>query len=293
MKSSRIQIRWITWLKAKFETKGLIIRLTDDSGKTVTYKAEDLEKDGVKDKITLSPVKDAELGLSDNNKEFTVTVNGADKTPSVTADKKITVKLDADGNGSADETETTPAPKVTARNIGENPTKTTVDVKTEPNAKVTIEYTDKNGQPQKIETTADGDGKVSKEIDPKLDAGAEVTVTVKDGEKKPATKNANVFNDLDGNGVNNEDEKTPMPSILSAKNVKDGEDVKTTVKVKGVKGATITIKSEDGTIELGKGTIGDNGEVEIKLDPKQEAGTLQNLAKEKTQNQLNPLYLMT
>ena len=259
--------------KAKFETKGLIIRLTDDSGKTVTYKAEDLEKDGVKDKITLSPVKDAELGLSDNNKEFTVTVNGADKTPSVTADKKITVKLDADGNGSADETETTPAPKVTARNIGENPTKTTVDVKTEPNAKVTIEYTDKNGQPQKIEITADGDGKVSKEIDPKLDAGAEVTVTVKDGEKKPATKNANVFNDLDGNGVNNEDEKTPMPSILSAKNVKDGEDVKTTVKVKGVKGATITIKSEDGTKELGKGTIGESGEVEIKLDPKQEAGT--------------------
>lgn len=259
--------------KAKFDTSGLIIRLTDDSGKTATYKAEDLEKDGVKDKITLSPVKDAELGLSDNNKEFTVTVNGADKTPSVTADKKITVKLDADKSGTADEDEKTPDPKVVARNVGENPTKTTVEIETEKNAKVTIEYIDKNGQPQKIETTAGQDGKVTQTIEPKLNAGAEVTVTVQDGEKKPATKNANVFNDLDGNGVNNEDEKTPMPSILSARNVKEGQDVKTTVKVKGVKGATITIKSEDGNTTLGTGTIGDNGEAEITLNAKQEAGT--------------------
>ena len=256
--------------KAKFETKGLVVKFTDDSGKSATYTAEELAR---MNDVTIKPANNAEIGLTTEGKTNTipleVTVNG--KTNEVKPN--ITVKLDADDNGSADETETTPDPKVTARNVGENPTKTTVDVKTVPNAKVTIEYTDKNGQPQKIETTADQDGKVSKEIEPKLDAGAEVTVTVKDGEKKPATKNANVFNDLDGNGVNNEDEKTPMPSILSAKNVKDGQDVKTTVKVKGVKGATITIKSEDGNTTLGTGVVPENGEVEIKLDPKQEAGT--------------------
>lgn len=256
--------------KAKFETKGLVVKFTDDSGKSATYKAEDLAN---MSDVKISPANNEEIGLTAEGKTNTlpleVTVNG--KTNDVKPN--ITVKLDADGNGSADETETTPDPKVTARNVGENPTKTTVDVKTEPNAKVTIEYTDANNETKTIDATADGDGKVSKEIDPKLKAGTEVKVTVQDGEKKPAAKTANVFNDLDGDGVNNEDEQTPMPSILSAKNVKDGQEVKTVVKVKGVKGATITIKSEDGNTILGTGLVGDNGEVEIKLDPKQEAGT--------------------
>lgn len=86
--------------------------------------------------------------------------------------------------------------------------------------------------------------------------------------------------DADGNGTADKDEKTPMPSILSARNIKEGENVETKVLVKGKPGATITIKSEDGKTELGTGTVGTNGEVEIKLNSKQEAGTkIQAIAK--------------
>ena len=86
--------------------------------------------------------------------------------------------------------------------------------------------------------------------------------------------------DADGNGKADKEEKTPMPSILSARNIKEGNDVKTKVLVKGEPGATITIKSEDGKTELGTGTVGTNGEVEIKLNSKQEAGTkIQAIAK--------------
>ena len=78
--------------------------------------------------------------------------------------------------------------------------------------------------------------------------------------------------DADGNGTADKDETTPTPSILSARNVKDGDNVETKVLVKGKPGATITIKSEDGTTDLGTGTVGTNGEVEIKLNAKQDAG---------------------
>ena len=78
--------------------------------------------------------------------------------------------------------------------------------------------------------------------------------------------------DADGNDTADKDETTPTPSILSARNVKDGDNVETKVLVKGKPGATITIKSEDGTTDLGTGTVGTNGEVEIKLNAKQDAG---------------------
>lgn len=86
--------------------------------------------------------------------------------------------------------------------------------------------------------------------------------------------------DADGNGKADKEEKTPMPSILSARNIKEGNDVKTKVLVKGKPGATITIKSEDGQTTLGTGTVGTTGKVEIKLNSKQEAGTkIQAIAK--------------
>lgn len=86
--------------------------------------------------------------------------------------------------------------------------------------------------------------------------------------------------DADGNGKADKEEKTPMPSILSARNIKDGEKIETKVLVKGEPGATITIKSEDGQTTLGTGTVGTTGKVEIKLNSKQEAGTkIQAIAK--------------
>ena len=83
---------------------------------------------------------------------------------------------------------------------------------------------------------------------------------------------AQYITDIDGNGKEDSTETTPTPSILSARNVKDGDNVETKVLVKGKPGATITIKSEDGQTVLGTGTVGDNGQVEIKLNPKQDAG---------------------
>ena len=82
--------------------------------------------------------------------------------------------------------------------------------------------------------------------------------------------------DADGNKIADKDETTPTPSILSARNVeqeKEGnKSINTIVKVKGEVGAKITIKSEDGKTELGTGIVGTNGEVEIKLNAKQDAG---------------------
>ncbi|WP_311376640.1 Ig-like domain-containing protein [Anaerococcus lactolyticus] len=232
----------------------------------------------------------------DENGNFTIKVskNGEalpkDSLVFVTAqaDKKdesprtpVVVKTDADGNGIADKDETTPEPKVVARNIGKDPKKTTVEIETEKNAKVTIEYTDAQNQAKKIETTADQNGKVKNEdITPALKAGTEVKVTVTDGEKKPATKTANVFDDLDGNGVDNKDEKTPMPSILSARNVKDKnaqDKIDTKVKVKALVGSTITIKDENGKVISDAVEVPADGdkkynEVEITLTEKQNAG---------------------
>ena len=199
--------------------------------------------------------------------------NESNRTPAI-------VQKDSDGNGIADVDETTPEPKVVARNIGEKPEKTTVEIETVKNAKVTIEY--KVGSETKtIDATADGYGKVTKEIKPKLDAGTEVKVTVKDGEKQPTEKTVNVFDDLDGNGVDDSKDKTPMPSILSARNVEEEKEgtksVNTKVKVKALLGSTITIKDENGkvisdAVEVpAKGTDKYN-EVEITLKEKQDAG---------------------
>lgn len=146
--------------------------------------------------------------------------------------------------------EQTPEPNVIARNIGtEGPdgkrvpaTKTTVEIETVPKAKVTIEYTDKDGQPQKIENlTAGEDGNLTKEIEPKLKDGTDVKVTVQDGDKKPADKTVKVFDDLDNNKISdNQAGKTERPAAL-ASNI--GKAPKfTTITGEAEKGATVTAK---------------------------------------------------
>lgn len=151
-------------------------------------------------------------------------------------------KTDADNNGVADETETTPAPNVIARNIGKDPQKTTVEIETEPKAKVTIEYTDKDGQLKKIENlTAGKDGKLTQEITPKLKDGTDVKVTVQDGEKKPTDKTVKVFDDLDGDKIpDTKAGQTERPAAL-ASNI--GKEPKfTTITGEAEKGATVTAK---------------------------------------------------
>ncbi|EFM24576.1 thrombospondin type 3 repeat protein [Peptoniphilus duerdenii ATCC BAA-1640] len=238
--------------KAKFETKGLVVKFTDDSGKSATYTAEELAK--MQD-VTIKPANNDEIGLTPDGKtnkmDLTVTVTGAEAAdkPTAKADKQVVVQLDADGNNKADEDEQTPEPTVTARNIGTDgpdgkkvpATKTTVEIKTEPKAKVTIEYKDANNEDKKIETTAGEDGKLTQEITPKLKDGTDVKVTVQDGEKKPTDKTVKVFDDLDGDKIpDTKAGQTERPAALASNIGKKPEF--TTITGEAEKGATVTAK---------------------------------------------------
>ncbi|PWL97500.1 MAG: hypothetical protein DBY04_06225 [Clostridiales bacterium] len=263
--------------KASFETKGLLIRLTDASGKTATYTAEDLEKDGIKDKFTLSPAKDQKLGLTaegkTNSMDFTVTVTGATKEekPTVKADRKVTVQLDADGNGKADETETTATPTVTARNIGTD-NKTTVEGTAPKGSTVTIKYTPQGGQ-ETTKTVTATDGTYKLEIEPKLPVDTVVTVTAKDGEKKvsPEVK-TQVFDDKDNDG---KDDKSQNFDITKADKI---EMVYDPAKM------NYLVTKEDGTVKLEtKGMVvkvTDNAGVEKKFTAEEIAKDAKNFTVE-------------
>ena len=239
--------------KAKFETAGLVVKFTDDSGKSATYTAEELAN---MSDVTIKPANNEEIGLTSEGKtnkmDLTVTVTGAEATdkPTAKADRQVIVKLDADGNKTADEDEQTPEPTVTARNIGTDgpdgkkvpAEKTTVEIKTEPKAKVTIEYTDKDGKKQKIENlTAGEDGKLTYDkITPALKEGTDVKVTVQDGEKKPTEKTVKVFDDLDDNKISdNQAGQTERPAAIASN--KGKTPAFTTIEGKTEKGAVITV----------------------------------------------------
>ena len=227
-----------------FDATGVIIRLTDGSDKTATYTYADITEGADKGKFALSPADKEQIGLKENGSvntiPFKVTVTGAETKPTVTAEQNITVILDKDGNGVDDRTEKTPEPDVIARNIGKDPQKTTVEIETEPKAKVTIEYTDKQGHPQKIENlTAGEDGKLTQEITPKLDKGTPVKVTVKDGEKQPTEKTVKVFDDLDNNRIPDDQAgQTERPAALASNIGKKPEF--TTITGEAEKGAIVT-----------------------------------------------------
>ena len=257
--------------KAKFETKGLVVKFTDDSGKSATYNAEELAN---MNDVTIKPANNEEIGLTPEGKtnkmDLTVTVTGAEATdkPTAKANRQVIVKLDADGNKIADEDEQTPEPKVTARNIGTDgpdgkkvpATKTTVEIETVPKAKVTIEYTDKDGQPQKIENlTAGEDGKLTQEITPKLKEGTDVKVTVQEGEKKPTDKTVKVFEDLDDNKIpDTQAGQTERPAAIASN--KGKTPTFTTIVGKTESGAEITVTLKDGTkVKVDKFTIDTDG----------------------------------
>lgn len=263
---------------------GDVIKVYDEDGKEITTDPVTVTagNDGT---FTIKVSKDSKA-LPKNTKLF-VTAKANDKKESPRT--PVFVKTDADSNGIADEYEQTPEPTVTARNIGTDgpdgkkvpATETTVEIKTEPKAKVTIEYTDKDGQPKKIENlTAGEDGKLTQKIEPKLDAGTEVKVTVTDGEKKPATKTANVFDDLDGNGKNDAEETTTIESLMARNIGTDGANGKekakfTTIHGKAEKGSTVTITfTEEGKSEVTTKTVtadATTGEYKLELKGATEA----------------------
>lgn len=243
--------------KAKFETKGLVVKFTDDSGKSATYTAEELAN---MSDVTIKPANNEEIGLAPEGKtnkmDLTVTVTGAEATdkPTVKANKQVVVQLDADGNKIADEDEFSTTPEsVKAMNqnteegdpkkvTDKEKTTTTVTGKVKPGA--TVKITSKDGKTDLTPVggvTVDQDGNFAAEIT-KQAVGTEIKVTATEkGKKESQPATAKVFRDSDNDG---EDDKlagqTERPAAL-ASNI--GKEPKfTTITGEAEKGATVTAK---------------------------------------------------
>lgn len=243
--------------KAKFETKGLVVKFTDDSGKSATYTAEELAK---MNDVTIKPANNEEIGLAPEGKtnkmDLTVTVTGAEATdkPTVKANKQVVVQLDADGNKIADEDEFSTTPEsVKAMNqnteegdpkkvTDKEKTTTTVTGKVKPGA--TVKITSKDGKTDLTPVggvTVDQDGNFAAEIT-KQAVGTEIKVTATEkGKKESQPATAKVFRDSDNDG---EDDKlagqTERPAALASNIGKKPEF--TTITGEAEKGATVTAK---------------------------------------------------
>lgn len=209
--------------------KPIYLELSYKNGKKTESKImtlEELMKDnanisvtpanGTKDKIGNDPAtlvgKNIEVKLK-NVVEKQGATEDQKTVATATSTNKFAIEIDADGNGKADEDETTATPTVTARNIGTD-NKTTVEGTAPKGSTVTIKYTTQGGQVTTKTVTANEQGKYSADITPKLEAGKEVTVTAKDGEKKvsPEVK-TQVFDDKDNDG---KDDKSQNFDITKA-----------------------------------------------------------------------------
>lgn len=243
--------------KAKFETKGLVVKFTDDSGKSATYTAEELAN---MSDVTIKPANNEEIGLAPEGKtnkmDLTVTVTGAEATdkPTVKANKQVVVQLDADGNKIADEDEFSTTPEsVKAMNqnteegdpkkvTDKEKTTTTVTGKVKPGA--TVKITSKDGKTDLTPVggvTVDQDGNFAAEIT-KQAVGTEIKVTATEkGKKESQPATAKVFRDSDNDG---EDDKlagqTERPAALASNIGK--KPTFTTITGEAEKGATVTAK---------------------------------------------------
>ena len=268
--------------KTNFETAGLVIKLTDSAGKEVKYTAGDLKN--MTNEITVEPADQAEIGVDKNNTKLKVTVKGSDLTekPSVESTKPITVQVDADGNGKADNTETTTITSVIARNIGTGTTSpktkatfTTIEGVAEKGSTVTIKFQNKGQEVVKEVKADDQTGAYKLELkagtegitsDILLPAETDVKAQAKFGDKKPSGEiETKVFDDLDADGVNDKTSGnvTERPSAL-ASNI-GRTPAFTTITGEGEKGATITAKAKvnDQEVVVGTATVGSDGKYTI------------------------------
>ena len=267
--------------KAKFDANGLLIEVSDGSGKSKTYTYAEITSEANKNIFTLSPADKSEIGLkadgSANELPFTVTVTGADTQPSTTADEKVKVILDADGNGKHDTTETTTITSVIARNIGTGTTSpkakatfTTIEGIAEKGSTVTIKFQNNGQEVTKTVKADDQTGAYKLELkagtegitsDILLPAETDVSASAKFGEKeKSGDIKTKVFEDLDADGVNDKTSgnKTERPSAL-AYNFKD--EAKTTIKGEAEPGAKVVAKV--GETVVGEATANAKGEYTI------------------------------
>lgn len=267
--------------KANFDASGLLIEVSDGSGKSKTYTYAEITSEDNKNNFTLSPADKAEIGLGENGADneipFKVTVTGADTQPTVTADEKVKVILDADGNGEHDKDETTTITSVIARNIGTGTTTpktpatfTTIEGVAEKGSAVTITFTEK-GKSEATTKTVEADkttGAYKLELKGAteaenilLPADTEVKASAKFGDKKPSGEiTTKVFEDLDADGKadNPNANKTERPSAL-AYNFKD--EAKTTIKGDAEPGAKVIAKV--GETKVGEATANSDGKYEI------------------------------
>lgn len=239
--------------KFKLDLKDMVIRLIDKAGK---------------EKLTIVKDDGKFYDYDDQTKEITELkanpAHGAKLTPETSATEKgdngkkikvtgpndkfvetneLQVFYDANGDDTPDykDGQKTQAPSIMARNIGENPDKTTVEGLATPGA--IIKITDKDGKAITTEPTkivAGPDGKYTATISPKLADGTEIKATAKLGEmaeSDPAV--TTVFDDV--NNDKTRDGQTERPAAIASN--KGKTPTFTSIEVKTEKGATITVKA--------------------------------------------------
>lgn len=237
--------------KAKFETAGLVVKYTDDSGKSATYTAEELAK---MNEVTIKPANNEEIGLTPEGKTneipFEVSVNG--KTNEVKPN--VIVQLDADGNGTADEDEKSkPAEDVKALNqnkvvdgkVTDKPKDTTtVTGKAKPGSTVIIKN-EAGDQIGKVEKVGE-DGTFTAEVT-KQEEGKKVKVVVTEpGKQDSDPVETTVVRDSDNDGEDDTKAgQTERPAAIASN--KGKTPTFTTIEGKTEKGATITVTLKDGT----------------------------------------------
>ncbi|EKX87351.1 Ig-like domain-containing protein, partial [Peptostreptococcus anaerobius] len=233
--------------KAKFETKGLVVKFTDDSGKSATYTAEELAK---MNDVTIKPANNEEIGLKAEGKTneipLEITVNG--KTNEVKPNVKV--QLDADKNGKADEDEKSEQAKdVKALNqnkvvpgtneVTDQPKDTTTVIgKAKPGSTVIIKN-EEGKEIGKVEKVGDN-GEFTVEVT-KQDEGKKVKVVVTEpGKKDSDPVETTVVRDSDNDGEDdNQAGQTERPAAIASNIGK--KPTFTTVKGKTEKGAVITV----------------------------------------------------
>lgn len=264
--------------KAKFETAGLVVKFTDDSGKSATYTAEELAK---MNEVTIKPANNEEIGLTPEGKTneipFEVSVNG--KTNEVKPN--VIVQLDADGNGTADEDEKSkPAEDVKALNqnkvvdgkVTDQPKDTTtVTGKAKPGSTVIIKN-EAGDQIGKVEKVGE-DGTFTAEVT-KQEEGKKVKVVVTEpGKQDSDPVETTVVRDSDNDGE--DDTKagpTERPAAIASN--KGKKPAFTTIEGKTEKGAVITVtvkvNGEEKPVTVENLRVNDDGtySLEAKYDGK-------------------------
>ena len=242
--------------KFKLNLEGMIIRMTDKTGKEKLaivkndgkfYDYDEQTKEITQ--LTATPAHGATLTpetsateTGDNGK--TVKITGPNNSEALTEPLKVFYDANKDGKPDHGKDQKTPAPSAMARNIGKDAKVTTVEGMATPGA--VIKITDAQGkvlttEPEKV--IAGTDGKYTATVKPILADGTEIKVTAKLGEMEESDKTpTKVFDDKNDNKQPDKDEGF---NIAKATNIKFVDDPDLTYLVK-TKDTEVTFNGKDG-----------------------------------------------